>query len=310
MAKPKRHHYLPEAYLTGFTRGGTAESPFCVFDRDRQEFRPQTPKNTAVQGYYYTVETIDGEQSSRAEEVLSQVEGIVMPILRRIDAREPMTHADKLELSMFVALLHTRVPQFEHTIREMTNGMYKAVNERLLGSVDQAEYWIRRHEEKTGESVPLAAQELHDFVAAGEYDVIPHQNTIVRHMLDSACKFSLLLAEMTWLVAFAPEDSSFITSDAPFVMWPPEGWTGPYGFGTPGVVTMVPLSQRACLCISGRGTLIGYNNIPKFQVRQINIAVAQRCERFLIARDETLLRNIVAKSRTAQFERKPIVSVS
>lgn len=310
MATPKRHHYLPESYLSAFTRGGTPESIFCVYDRDRNEFRLQTPRNTAVRGYYYSVEMTDGERSQRAEEALSQVEGIVTPIIRRVDAREPITHAEKLELAMFAALLYTRVPQFERTIREMTEGFHKAINRRMVATVEQAEYWIRRHEETTGERVDLTPEQVHEIAATGEYNVIAHQNSIVLRMFESASKFSLLLGEMTWLVAFAPDDTSFITSDVPFVTMPPEGWQGPYGFCTRGAVTLVPLTQRACLCISGRGTLVGYDDIPKSQVREMNIVIAQHCERFLIARDEALLSSIVSKSRADQRVRRPLVTVS
>src|ERR1043165_1464790 len=69
MAKPKRHHYLPEFYLAGFTLDGARESTFTVFDRDECQFREQTPPNTAVRGYYYAVEDeATGEKSMHVEE--------------------------------------------------------------------------------------------------------------------------------------------------------------------------------------------------------------------------------------------------
>lgn len=49
MSKPKRHHFLPEFYLNGFTREGL----LCVFDRETGEYRRQAPKNTAVIGHFY-----------------------------------------------------------------------------------------------------------------------------------------------------------------------------------------------------------------------------------------------------------------
>lgn len=302
MPIPKRHHYLPAAYLAGFTRGRTADSEFVVYDREENTYRIQTPKNTGVQNHYYSMETIHGERSTRAEECLSQVEGIAMPLIRQLETRGRVTVPDKLNLAVFVALLFTRVPRYERAIREMTNAVYKHTHEIAFATVERTEYWIRRHEEKTGQKVDVTPEQLRDYVQAGEYDVVPHQNTVVRNMFDSASKFSLLIAQMTWLVAIAPVETSFITSDAPFVITPPERWHGPFGFGTPGATTLIPLSQQVCLCIGGEASVVAYRNIPKSEVRQVNIAVAQNCERYLIARDESLLKNIVAKSRTANLK--------
>ena len=307
MAEAKRHHYLPESYLAGFTRGRTPESLFYVFDRDAGAFRPQTPKNTAVQGHYYTVETIDGQRSSRAESVLAQVESIAIPIIRGIDERKPLNMNDKLELAMFIALLYTRVPRFERVIREMTDGLYKRVNEREISSVERAAYWLRRHEEKTGEKLEITPEQVYEYFSAGQYDVVLEQGAVVHRMFEAALGFAKLLPVMAWIVGVAPENTSFITTDAPFVTIPPEKHKGPYGFGTPGAVTLVPLSQRSCLCIGGTAMLVAYSDLPKSQVREVNIGLAQGCERFVIARDETLLRNIVAKSRTHTMQRRPLV---
>ena len=307
MAAPKRHHYLPEAYLAGFTRGGTPGSLLYVFDRDAGAFRPQTPKNTAVQGHYYAVEAIDGARSSRAESILSKIEAIAIPIIRRIDGRQSLNLTEKLELAMFIALLYTRVPRFERVIREMTDGVYKRVNEREISSVERAAYWLRRHEEKTGAKLKITPEQVYEYFSAGQYNVVLEQSAVVRRMFEAALALGEVLPAMSWLVGVAPEDTSFITTDAPFVTTPPEKHSGPYGFGTPGAVTLVPLSQRSCLCIGGQAMLVAYSDLPKSQVREVNIALAQGCERFVIARDETLLRNTVAKSRAHELQRRPLV---
>jgi hypothetical protein len=56
--------------------------------------------------------------------------------------------------------------------------------------------------------------------------------------------------------------------------------------------------------------LVGYNDLPKSQVRAVNIGLAEGCERFVIAGDETLLRNIIAESRAHTIQRRPLVHFS
>jgi len=51
MSKPKRHHYLPQFYLDKFSRSGS----LYIFDRELNEYREQTPTNTAVKSHYYAL---------------------------------------------------------------------------------------------------------------------------------------------------------------------------------------------------------------------------------------------------------------
>lgn len=305
----KNHHYLPQSYLAGFTRGGTRDSVFWVFDAQTGEYRPQTPKNTGAERYFYAADTETGERSLHIEKGLAKIEGLVMPIVKKADAGAPITLDDKQLLALFVGLLFTRVPQFKRAHAEATDGMARAMHEVAFGTVEQVRTALQRWEHEHGEGSSVTAEELHEFIKSGEYDVVPQRNTYLRAMLEAGGEFGWRLWQMTWLIARAPSDTSFITSDSPFVIMPPleSAPDRPYGFGTRGAVTLVPLTQRVCLCISGPGTFAVQRVIPKSEVREINIAIAQKCERFVIGRDEALVRNIVAKSRVERLARRPLI---
>ncbi len=58
---PKRHHFIPKRYLEGFCRDGF----LSVYDREKGEYRRQTPKNTALQTHYYSLEDEHGRRASR-----------------------------------------------------------------------------------------------------------------------------------------------------------------------------------------------------------------------------------------------------
>ena len=60
MSKQKRHHYLSEFYLKGFSQ----ENRIWVFDHETKKLRRGTPKNTAIKTNYYTVTDEKGKQST------------------------------------------------------------------------------------------------------------------------------------------------------------------------------------------------------------------------------------------------------
>src|SRR5258706_16309220 len=90
VTKPKRHHFLPEFYLKGFTRDGY----LWLYDRERDAFRQQTPSNTGVIGHFYTFTNTAGECDSTLEGVLSTVEGLAKPIIEKLRTRKALTAQD------------------------------------------------------------------------------------------------------------------------------------------------------------------------------------------------------------------------
>src|SRR4051794_33537687 len=106
--RPKRHHYLPQFYLDGFTRGGL----LWLFDRKKNEFRKQTPINTAVESGFYTIRTMDGSNSDAVEETLAMIEGAVKPAIDRLDAGAPISDEDRGWTATFIATLFLRTPGF------------------------------------------------------------------------------------------------------------------------------------------------------------------------------------------------------
>jgi hypothetical protein len=74
---PKRQHYVPQFYLDNFTvRGGARNTlGFWVYDKSVGEPRWQTPINTAVESYFYTVTRADGGRDHQVETLLAECEG-------------------------------------------------------------------------------------------------------------------------------------------------------------------------------------------------------------------------------------------
>src|SRR4030067_2669793 len=130
MSSPRRHHYLPQFYLRGFCR----DDAFWIFDRERNEFRIQTPINTTVQTHYYSFQRKDGTLDTKLESYFSEIDSLTAPIIAKTEGREQLSLEEKHLLSVFVALQKSRVPDFEKRHDELRQGIL----ERLAGNVAPA----------------------------------------------------------------------------------------------------------------------------------------------------------------------------
>lgn len=61
----KKHHYLPEFYLKGFSTAGN----LWVYDREKRERRKLRPETVAIRKGFYTVEDPDGQKDHEEVEV-------------------------------------------------------------------------------------------------------------------------------------------------------------------------------------------------------------------------------------------------
>jgi len=312
MPEPKRHHYLPESYLRRFTRGGAPDSLFAVYDRQQDEFRIQTPRNTAVANYYYTVQTAAGEKSAHIEKGLAQVEDLAKPVIEKLPAGEQPTSHDRQNLALFIALLHTRVPQFERATLEMATGVYKKTSRLALPTQESVATRLRSlYPDQPPDDATVA--QLFQIFQNGEYEMKFDKGWLRRMMLEMALSVGWGLWQMHWVAYRAHPTTSFITSDSPFVVLPPRKFPRvfpfTYGIETPGAVKVVPLTQSLCLCIGDKGLTLQHQQVPQSEVRAINVQVARNCERNVIGRDMDLVKSIVAKAHLSGTERGPIARV-
>ena len=97
MSTPKRHHYLPQFYLENFCQN----DGFWVFDREKNEFRQQTPKNTALKSHYYSAEDQDGAKHTEIELLLSRIEGHAKLVIAKLHARDTISKDEKKELAIW-----------------------------------------------------------------------------------------------------------------------------------------------------------------------------------------------------------------
>lgn len=294
MTKPKRHHFLPEFYLNGFTRDGL----LWVFDRERNEYRRQAPKNTAVIGHFYAFQNVNGETDYSLETFFSQIEGKAKPVIEKLEAGEVLDAQERLDLAMFLAILFNRVPKFEREIEEISDAVGKTIMKEMFPSVEAIEEHFRREGK---EDRSYSAQDFYDFIHQEKYTFQGNRNITIRTMFEQTPEIWKTLAMMDWIVAHADDRSSFISTDSPFGYIVPDeikrSGEPAIGLGSPKITKVIPLSARIALVLGGFGAGFGHFAFDRTQVREMNIAVATESDRYVIGPDEALVRSVVRRSK-------------
>ncbi|MDD2901780.1 MAG: DUF4238 domain-containing protein [Syntrophales bacterium] len=309
MTQPKRHHYLPKFYLEYFCKDGN----LCVFDRKTKEFRNQTPVNTALKSNYYSFKDSEGKKLTDIEQLLSQIEGNAKNVFEKAINNEDITAEEKEHPSLFIAFMMNRVPDFEKSVNKVYEHTIKSTLKMIYSDEKRVQTTLDEFEKEHGEKLGLSAEELVEFHKGDNIKVIIDRIKSLQLMIDISFKIFHFFTQMDWLFLHAPQETSFITSDNPVVLVPPEDFPkGPYGIGIlfKGVRKLFPISQTTCLIMLDHGDLLAHHKTDKQTVRNINLNVALYTERFLIGRDELLIKNIVRKTKINQWDYKGRISIN
>lgn len=305
MSIPKRHHYLPRFYLEGFCRGEC----FWVYDREEIAFREQTPVNTAVQKHYYSIKGENGKRNNKIEEMFSQLEGNSKIVIDHIVDGKPISNEDKIVLSLFISFSLTRIPDFERMVNESMKQDIKKIGDILHEDESRINQTMVRYEKDTGQKIEIDPAQLKEFWDRGEFDIVMNRNASLGMMLNVAPEYARYLSLMDWIIAKAPKNYSFITTDSPFVLVPTSdnkakaAFGGGVGLLIPGVKKYFPLHQNFCLIVGDCGDKIQYEKYNKSSCQSINYEVARNAKRFIICRDKALLSSIVKKEKLDKGQR-------
>lgn len=87
----KRHHYIPEFYLEGFT---DIDDMLCIwiYEKGKDKSIKTNTKNAAVRRHFYTFTTIDGNKDSETfEDALAWIEGEAGSVFKKIKKQYPLS---------------------------------------------------------------------------------------------------------------------------------------------------------------------------------------------------------------------------
>lgn len=295
-----RNHYIPQRYQVGFANDS---GKVWLFDRKTLHYREGAPINIGVQRDFYTTVDNDGISNDSVEKMLATLEAAVWSVLDRLDRRvDEIDEEDRIHLALFVAFMRTRTPAFDQMSNNMGNTMFQWFAKARSPTPEAV---AKDYKKATGKTInQVEAQEIFDAIHSEKYFVeTPRQNNI-KMMLNIALELGQAIVTMSWTIYWTTPDCTFVTSDNPFVVVPPSGkdttieGTGPL---SPGATNLIPLSSTSLLCARQDGSEpLTFVRANRDFVRFANQRVAHASDRFLLARDEALLKKLVKTTKVDQ----------
>jgi hypothetical protein len=236
VSTPRKHHYLPQFYLRGFSANG--RSVFQVEKRGGRGYVSSIRDTVAIRDYH-ELDTVDAEDPTVIEKRLAQVEAPLAEALARAvrcGVTTPETHNLLIQL---VALLRVRVPAFKAGIEAFLQNAVRSVGLMM---------------ERKGE-LPPPPKGFEDILRIDNLSITISNWKLLEFMFKIAADRRLfdMLAAMKPHVLRAPEGTFFLTCDQPVAIFHPTASpTDAYGIGLADTDTelSVPLSSGVLLLLS------------------------------------------------------------
>jgi Protein of unknown function (DUF4238) len=305
---PKRQHYLPRFYLDGFATDGMV----AVYDREKGEVRRQQPKDTTVIGHFYTMEDAEGRRRFEIEALLSEYEGKAAPVIKKLAAKGGVTADERTDLAIFMALGAMRTPDIVESLQQMNSAMVLETAKRIYADTEMVAADLRKdpaYADKSDDEVRAEAQSMVDMAQNGGITVQTSEKWAVRMAVKMSIEVAPIFSGRDWVIVHRDSDKkSFITTDAPVVLTS----TGPrqpsiygIGFGSADALVMFPLAQSCVLMMLGDDGGFRHIEANTDRMRSVNLAMAEKCKRFVVGRDEALVKSLAEKVGLAGRQWQP-----
>ncbi|MGK2942827.1 MAG: DUF4238 domain-containing protein [Immundisolibacter sp.] len=218
MSTPKRHHFVPESYLTGFSE---EESGFLnIYSKRSGLWRRQKPKQVMVRNNYYRQHWVpDGVDKNILEKrVGQQLEPQGLASLRKVVAEpELATDDDSANILAYIEFQRFRVPRQADMAKEIVR---TALTTLLMQDAEGCEA-LRQNRINVNDSIRFKFLRL----AIG--------------------RLTPYMSRMLWDIVQAEDGASFITSDSPVtfmnVDFPPPAEAGIALYGT---IVLFPIDSK------------------------------------------------------------------
>jgi hypothetical protein len=307
LGEPKSHHLLPRFYLSGFCAPEIHEREnherdrsrcrVWVHDKEQGRIRERGVKNLSTETHYYSAEMPGGGLDAGPEKALAGLEDRVAPILKNLHPGWRPSGDERAVLAHFAALMKFRVSGYRPWALRYAEENETEIRERVFPTPEALREDLRRHghpEAEDPETVERVFRDIH----SGAYELTLTKNHMLERMFSTGAKAAGTLVQRDWVFGWAPEGTSFVTSDDPFVLMdpalgPPAGYIGDVGFAVTRALALLPLTQKTCLVAFGEGGYVDHLTYSRKDVRDINTTQAKHYERWLIARHRPLLKRLV-----------------
>jgi hypothetical protein len=280
----RRNHYVPEFYLRMFAASG---NHIFVYDKQHQEERWQSTKDTAVECDLYTAVSPEGELIDDIEtELLQPFENVAAPLLKSIAYRDgPLPKGSAEVIGTFIALLSARVPRNIDAARELCRIWGIEYQRALAGHPDRLKKLRENYVRDTGDEAMLSVEEMEKYLSNPEqyFKVSFNRQVAMALSLMNIDVKLKIIPTLHWSFCRTHGPIPFVTSDCPVVAFAPVG-DGKVIFNaywySPALEVSFPLSPHVCLLMRRRPQQVS-RAVGEAFVKEINRRTAYAAERFI-----------------------------
>lgn len=252
MSTPRKHHFVPQFYLAGFTPSGSKDDKLFVLDKTTGRQWRSCPGDAGCQKDFYLIEVDDEGGPVAIEKLLSLAEASGAEAIRFIIDNETVPEGDlSRKLAEFLAIMTIRVPGILDKINEFVGEVCRSLMYLETASQERWGSLVAELKQEGKLMDNSTWEEMRDFVRSNDYDISMSQNfkmTCLLNMLEPAV---FLMTKRKWTLLRSPEAGpEFISSDRPLsVHWTDSTGKGPFppGLGVPGTSVFFPLNKRLAL---------------------------------------------------------------
>jgi Protein of unknown function (DUF4238) len=293
----RRHHYIPQLYLGGFTDSGDKSGLLYAHDLRESKTWQAKPANVALVKDFYKIDA-PGVDPDEIEKLFWEVEGEAARILKKIIQLKklPARRKDYYMLMRFMAQVVIRRPSVRENLQRQQEKLLRMVA-KMHASLpdDQLRARFDQMREENPEMAEVDLNAFREFVRSDAYSIdFPqnyHINNLLTALLPAADAIAPYLAARHWVLWEAQDGAGhFITTDRPVhLSWtvrvPPMFEDNP-GFALENTVVVFALSKG--LAMFGKfdgpsGAVIPAN---AKQVALMNRIIARSVVRFIYSTDE------------------------
>ena len=241
----RKHHFVPQGYLAGFTDDGK----LTVFDLESQKTFRTTPKNVAAKRDFNRID-VHGLPPDAVERALGDFEGKAISTIRWLQESEgSMTDDELSDIVTLMTLLVTRNPRRRHRMNAARRHAVRVIASMLTSDRRIYESHVARAKRDgfISKDAHVPFEKVEKFVREDQYAVeISTTENLQQEFRISFNNIFDMLASRSWSLVIADADApDFVTCDHPVaVVFKDNGRNGPIGYGLPGTEVSFPLGPR------------------------------------------------------------------
>lgn len=251
MSKPRKHHYVPQFYLSGFAAQPDS-SRLYVLDKEARRSYPSRINDAACERDFYIMEVEDEGDPFAVEKFFSTIEAGGAEALRFIADHRSVPEGELYgKFIAFLAVMTIRGPGVVDIIEKPFARIIKSMLWYATDSKEAYEKFMADGDPDGKAQVQgMTYEQARDFLRSDKYTVSMGQNFKLRLLFTILEPAEPLLAARNWSVVAADDGApDFICSDRPSTLCWTTPMPGPFGpaLGMANTTAMFPLSRRTAL---------------------------------------------------------------